>query len=91
MKSEKGLAIYKRYHRSDKGLARDARYKNSVLGTARIRAIAESLVALFPELPSDGWRVQLAHEILNSSSGQTLCWVNTQLEDYIVEYTEETI
>ena len=55
--------------------------------TARKRAISESLTALFEILPHDGWRRQLAHEILNSSSGQTLCWVDSRLEDHVATHT----
>lgn len=52
------------------------------------KAISESLVALFEVLPTE-WHKQLALEILDSSSCQDLCWTNPDLEDYIVEYTEE--
>jgi len=57
--------------------------------TARTRAIAESLVTLFPLLPDIRWREQFAKEIFDSNSGQTLCWVNSNLEDLIVEHTGE--
>jgi hypothetical protein len=76
------------YKMSQKGRAATKSY--SAAQTPWMKAIAESLVALFPLLPDNDWREQFASNILNSNSGQTLCWVSPNLEDLIVEYTEES-
>jgi hypothetical protein len=55
--------------------------------SALARAIAESLITLFEILPHDGWRRQLAAEIVNSDSGQTLGWASARLEDHLVAHT----
>jgi hypothetical protein len=65
------------------------RQDDAAHATATTKAIARSLVTLFGLLPDDGWRRQLAQEIRESNSCQTLTWASGDLEAFVVEYSGE--
>jgi len=88
----KHLAAWKRNPGQYDGLDHrclTCRQDDAAHATAHTKAIAASLVALFGLLPNDGWRQQLAQEIRESNSCQTLTWASGDLESFVVEYSVE--